>query len=210
MHVEALQFVRRAQLAKLTDLNRLVAARFQPIWRKARQVDSRTRTVDRMLFDARTLTSNDVALSSLTLVDRQCYPEARADETAGPPTKYAHKRQPTHVSVERLSNRDNELHAALAHEPQPAGFIAATYPRHRHQHVLRVPVRFVFTDLHHRCAPSAATYCGPAVRLLPTVAQHRHPARPAAVFRDSPADAKLLWHRRANGTRCPVADRRVR
>ena len=212
MNVDPLQLVRRTQLAKLTDLNRLVAAHFLPTWRDAREVDGPTRTVDRMLFDERTLTSNDVAPSSLVLVYRQCYPEARADdpEAAGPPPKYAHKRKPTHISVERLSNRDNELQVALAHEPQPAGFIAATYPRHRHQHVLRVPVRFEFTDLHQRCAPLAATYCCPAEWLLPTVARYRHPVRPDTVFRDSPADAKLLWHRGADGTRCPVADRRVR
>ena len=208
MNVEALQLTCRIRFGNLTDLNRPVAARFQPIWSEAREVDSPTRTFDRMLYDARTLTSNDVAPSSLVLAHRQCYPEARADdpEAAGPPPKYAHKRKPTHISVDRLSNRDNELQV----EPQPAGFIAATYPRHRHQHVLRVPVRFEFTDLHHRCAPSAATYCCPAERLLPTVAQHRHPVRPAAVFRDSRADVRRPWHRRTDGTPGHVADRRVR
>ena len=211
MNVDALQLVRRTQLAKLTDLNRLVAAHFLPTWRDAREVDGPTRTVDRMLFDERTLTSNDVATSSLVLVDRQCYPEARADdpEAAGPPPKYAHKRKPTHISVDRLSNRDNEPQVALAHEPQPAGFIAATYPRHRHQHVLRVPVRFEFTDLHHRCAPSAATYCCPAERLLPTVAQHRHPARPAAAFRDSRPDAQRTRRPPEDRSCGPVADHRV-
>ena len=210
MNVEAPQLACHTRLGKLTDLNRLVA-HFHPTWREAREVDSPTRTVDRMLVDERTLTSNDVALSSPILVDRQWYPGARADdpETAGPPTKYAHKRKPTHISVERLSTRDTELHVALAYELQPAGFSATRYARPANQHSFRVPVRFEFTDLHHRCAPSAATYCCPAERLLPTVAQHRHPARPAAAFRDSRPDAQRTRRPPEDRSCGPVADHRV-
>ena len=211
MHVEALQLVRCTRLGKLTELNRLVAAHFQPTWREGREVDSPTRTVDRMLFDERTLTSNDVAPSSLVLVDRQCYPEARADdpETAGPSPKCAHRRKRTHVSAERLSNRDTDLIVARAHDLQPADFIAATYPPHRHQPVLRVPVRFEFTDLHRRCAPSAATYCCSADRLLPTVARDRYPLSPGTVLRDSSSEDLRTWVRCDVDVVGPVADCRV-
>ena len=171
MHVEALQPVRRTRLGKLTDLNRRVAAYFHPTWREAREVESPTRTADRMLFDERTLTSNDVAPSSLVLVDRQCCPEARADdpEASGPTPKCAFGRKPTNTSFERLSNRDTDLIVAIAHDQQRADFVVARDARPTNQDSFRVPVRFEFTDLHQRCAPLAATYCGPVEWLLPTV-----------------------------------------
>ena len=212
MNVEALQPACNRWLANLTDLNRLVAAHFQPTWREARQVDRPTRTVDCMPFDERKLTSNDVAPSSLVLVDRRCYPKACADdpETAGPSPKCAHRRKRTHISAERLSNRDTDLIVARGHDLQPADFIAATYPRHRHQPVLRVPVRFEFTDLHRRCAPSAATYCCSADRLLPTVVRDRYPLSPGTVLRDSSSEDLRTWVRCDVYVVGPVADCRVR
>ena len=72
------------------------------------------------------------------------------------------------------------------------------------------PVRFEFTDLHHRCAPLAATYCCPADRLLPTVARDRYPLSPGTVLRDSRADAQRTRRRPADRSCGPVADRRVR
>ena len=171
MHVEALQPVRRTRLGKLTDLNRRVAAYFHPNWSEAREVESSTRTVDRMLFDERTLPSNDVATSSFVLVDRECCPEARADdpEASGPTPECAYRRKPTNISVERLSNRDTDVIVAIAHDQQRAGFVVARDAWPTSQDSFRFPVRFEFTDLHQRCAPSAATYCCPAERLLPTV-----------------------------------------
>ena len=167
-----------------------------------------------MLFDECSspvmLTSNDVAPTSPVPVDRRCCQEARADDpvAAGPPPKYSHG--PTHVSVDRLSNRDTDPIVALAHDLQPARFVVARYPRHRHRHVVRVPVRFEFTDLHLRFVLSAATYSCPADRLLPTVAQPRYPVPPGPVFRDSSEDVQHPWHRLTDDGCGPVADRRVR
>ena len=134
MYVEGSQLAGRTRLGKLTDLNRLVAPRTSnPLGREAREGDNTTRMVDGLLFDERsspvTLTSNAVAPKSLVLVDRHCCQETHADDpvAAGPPPKYAHGRMPTHISVERLSNRDTDLIVALAHEPQRPGVVAARY-----------------------------------------------------------------------------------
>lgn len=114
------------------------------------------------------------------------------------------------MNVATTDATDHERNPASMCEPQPFDLVEATYLRHSNQRIFRVPVRFEFTDLHRRCAPSAATYCCPAERLLPTVAQHLQPVPPDMVFRDSSEDALRPWHRHTHDSSGPVADGRVR
>ena len=86
------------------------------------------------------------------------------------PSRHADLMEPSRIVKAYALNRRNPPAVRCT---WPTTSMASTIPGI----VSRTPVRFEFTDLHQRCAPSAATYCCSAQRLPPTVSPLRTPAR---------------------------------
>ena len=78
------------------------------------------------------------------------------------PSRHANLMEPSRIVEAYALNR---RHPPAVRCTWPTTSMASTIP----SVVSHTPVRFEFTDLHQRCAPSAATCCCPAEWLLPTV-----------------------------------------